>query len=68
MYPRAAKHPANGIANNGTCEKTSPNDFDNALNQIQFALSLSGNSFQTSETIMTKIKLAKERLGRRRGF
>ena len=27
-------------------------DFDNALNQFQFALSLSGNSFQTSETIM----------------
>jgi predicted Zn-dependent protease len=43
-------------------------DFDNALNQFQFALSLSGNSFQTSETIMTKIKLAKERLGRGRGF
>ena len=43
-------------------------DFDNALNQFQFALSLSGNSFQTSETIMTKIKFAKERLGRRRGF
>ena len=42
-------------------------DFDNALNQFQFALSLSGNSFQTSETIMTKIKFAKERLGRRRG-
>ena len=34
-------------------------DFDNALNQFQFALSLSGNSFQTTETIMTKIKLAK---------
>ena len=43
-------------------------DFDNALNQFQFALSLSGNSFQTSETIMTKIKFAKERLGRRRGL
>jgi len=43
-------------------------DFDSALNQFQFALSLSGNSFQTSETIMTKIKFAKERLGRRRGF
>jgi predicted Zn-dependent protease len=43
-------------------------DFDNALNQFQFALGLSGNSFQTSETIMTKIKFAKERLGRRRGF
>ena len=41
-------------------------DFDNALNQFQFALSLSGNSFQTSETIMTKIKFAKERLSRRR--
>jgi predicted Zn-dependent protease len=43
-------------------------DFDNALNQFQFALSLSGNSFQTSETIMTKIKLARERLGKGRGF
>ena len=43
-------------------------DFDNALNQFQFALGLSGNSFQTSETIMTKIKFAKERLGKRRGF
>ena len=43
-------------------------DFENALNQFQFALSLSGNSFQTSETIMTKIKFAKERLGNRRGF
>jgi len=43
-------------------------DFDSALNQFQFALSLSGNSFQTAETIMTKIKFAKERLGRRRGF
>ena len=43
-------------------------DFDNALNQFQFALSLSGNSFQTSETIMTKIKFAKERLSKRRGF
>ena len=43
-------------------------DFDNALNQFQFALSLSGNSFQTSETIMTKIKLARERLGGGRGF
>ena len=43
-------------------------DFDNALNQFQFALSLSGNSFQTSETIMTKIKLARERLGRGRGL
>ncbi len=42
-------------------------DFDNALNQFQFALNLSGNSFQTSETIMTKIKFAKERLGKRRG-
>ena len=41
-------------------------DFDNALNQFQFALSLSGNSFQTSETIMMKIKFAKERLSRRR--
>ena len=43
-------------------------DFDNALNQFQFALSLSGNSFQTSETIMTKIKLARERQGIGRGF
>lgn len=43
-------------------------DFDNALNQLRFALNLSGNSFQTAETIMTKIKLANERLGKRRGF
>jgi len=43
-------------------------DFDNALNQFQFALSLSGNSFQTSETIMTKIEFARERLSKRRGF
>ena len=43
-------------------------DFDNALNQFQFALGLSGNSFQTSETIMTKIKFARERLAKRRGF
>jgi len=43
-------------------------DFDNALNQFQFALGLSGNSFQTSETIMTKIKFAQERLAKRRGF
>jgi len=43
-------------------------DFDNALNQFQFALGLSGNSFQTSETIMTKIKFAQERLGKRKGF
>ena len=43
-------------------------DFDNALNQFQFALRLSGNSFQTSETIMTKIKFAQERLGNKRGF
>ena len=43
-------------------------DFDNALNQFQFALSLSGNSFQATETIMTKIKFARERLGKRRGL
>ena len=43
-------------------------DFDNALNQFRFALGLSGNSFQTSETIMTKIKFAQERLGKRKGF
>lgn len=43
-------------------------DFDNALNQFQFALSLSGNSFQTSETIMTKIKFVKSRLAKRRGI
>ena len=43
-------------------------DFDNALNQFQFALRLSGNSFQTSETIMTKIKFAQQRLGNKRGF
>ena len=43
-------------------------DFDNALSQFQFALGLSGNSFQTSETIMTKIKSVQARLGKRRGF
>ena len=43
-------------------------DFDNALNQVQFALSLSGNSFQTSETIMTKIKFVQGRLANRRGI
>ncbi len=42
-------------------------DFENALNQFQFALSLSGNSFQTSETIMTKINSVQKRLGQRRG-
>lgn len=43
-------------------------DFDNALNQFQFALGLSGNSFQTSETIMTKIKFVQSRLAKRRGI
>ena len=43
-------------------------DFENALNQFKFALGLSNNSIQTSETIMTKIKLAQEKLGARRGF
>jgi predicted Zn-dependent protease len=43
-------------------------DFDNALDQFQFALSLSGNSFQTSETIMTKIKFVQSRLTKRRGI
>ena len=43
-------------------------DFDNALDQFQFALGLSGNSFQTSETIMTKIKFVQARLGKRKGF
>ena len=43
-------------------------DFDNALDQFQFALSLSGNSFQTSETIMTKIKFVQSRLAKRRGI
>ena len=43
-------------------------DFENALNQFQFALQLSGNSFQASETIITKIKFAQERLGNKRGF
>ena len=43
-------------------------DFDSALNQFQFALSLSGNSFQTSETIMTKIKFVQSRLAKRRGI
>ena len=38
-------------------------DFDNALNQFQFALRISGNSFQTSETIMTKIKLRTRSIG-----
>ena len=42
-------------------------DFDNALNQFQFALSLSGNSFQTSETIMTKIRFVQSRIAKRRG-
>jgi len=43
-------------------------DFENALNQFKFALGLSNNSFQISETIMTKINLAQEKLGARRGF
>jgi hypothetical protein len=43
-------------------------DFNNALNQFQFALRLSGNSFQTSETIMTKIKFVQDRLGKKRGL
>jgi len=43
-------------------------DFDSALNQFQFALSLSGNSFQTSETIMTKIKFVQSRLAKKRGI
>ena len=43
-------------------------DLDNALNQFQFALRLSGGSFQASETIMTKIKFAQDRLGQKRGF
>ena len=43
-------------------------DYENALNQFKFALGLSNNSFQTSETIMTKIKLAQEKLSTRRGF
>ena len=43
-------------------------DFDNALNQFQFALGLSGNSFQTSETIMTQIKFVQSRLAKRRGI
>ena len=43
-------------------------DFDNALNQFQFALSLSGNSFLTSETIMTKIKFVQSRLAKKRGI
>ena len=43
-------------------------DFENALNQFKFALGLSNNSFQISETIMTKINLAQDKLGARRGF
>ena len=43
-------------------------DFENALNQFQFGLKLSGNSFQISETIMTKIKFSQDRLKSRRGF
>ena len=43
-------------------------DFQNALNQFQFALGLSNNSFQTSETILTKIKYAKERIANKKGF
>ena len=43
-------------------------DFDNALNQFQFALGLSGNSFQTSETIMTKIKFVQSRIAKKRGI
>ena len=43
-------------------------DFENALNQFQFALKISGNSFQTTETIMTKINFAQERLKNKRGF
>jgi len=43
-------------------------DLENALNQFQFALKLSGSSFQASETIMTKIKYAQDRLGQKRGF
>ena len=43
-------------------------DFENALNQFRFALGLSNNSFQISETIMTKINLAQKKLGTRRGF
>jgi predicted Zn-dependent protease len=43
-------------------------DYENALNQFRFALSITGNSFQTSETIMTKIKLVQERLGAKRGL
>ena len=43
-------------------------DLENALNQFQFALRISANSFQTSETIMTKIKFAQDRLGQKRGL
>ena len=43
-------------------------DFDNALNQFQFALGLSGNSFQTSETIMTKDKICKRKIGQKKRF
>ena len=43
-------------------------DLDGALNQFKFALQLAGSSFQASETIMTKIKFAQDRLGQKRGF
>ena len=43
-------------------------DFQNALNQFQFAFGLSGHSFQTSETILTKIKYAKERIANKKGL
>ena len=43
-------------------------DFQNALNQFQFAFGLSGHSFQTSETILTKINFAKEKIADKKGF
>ena len=43
-------------------------DFQNALNQFQFAFGLSGHSFQTSETILTKIKYARERIASKKGL
>jgi len=43
-------------------------DLDSALNQFKFALQLASSSFQASETIMTKIKFAQDRLGQKRGF
>ena len=34
LYPSAARIPANGIASNGTCENTSPNDFEKSIKPL----------------------------------